>query len=69
MELYQRDRCAAGPLLLNLIVSYLSESNEGKQGSQCIEGHAHDRATWQSTKGYVFALLLGITSLLKVDNL
>lgn len=57
----------AGPVLLNLLVSHLSEEEEEEEisaggGNAAIEL----TAAWSTYKGYVLAGLLGVSALVKV---
>ena len=60
----------AGPVLLNLLVSYLTTGDEARllgSGSAAKGASLEGRhAGWQDYKGYVYALLLGLSALLKV---
>ena len=60
----------AGPVLLNLLVSYLTTGDEARLlgSKRAAEGPSLEgrQAGWQDYKGYVYALLLGFSALLKV---
>ena len=60
----------AGPVLLNLLVGYLTTSDEarllGSRSAAKGPGLEGKHAGWQDSKGYVYALLLGLSALLKV---
>ena len=60
----------AGPLLLNLMVSYLTEESSSKPApdESWVDIAQQRQGRWQHAQGYVYALLLGVSSLLKVST-